>query len=233
MAVPPKKYLSRIMVFTSRLMAGLVIFVLLYFIAAFSLSKIAVNDHYTSPENGGIEIYLLTNGVHTDIALPVKNQWKDWNEFLPYSNIGSKDSTMNFAAFGWGDKGFYLHTPTWADLKVSTAFKASFWLSTSAMHVSYYHQLSESEKCRKIVVDADTYQKLTTYIEDSFIKSQDDGSLHIKGHSYWQNDAFYEAKRTYSLFYTCNTWTNQALQFSGLKACFWTPFDTGIFNMYK
>ena len=32
------------------------------------------------------------------------------------------------------------------------------------------------------------------------------------------NDAFYEAKGRYSLFFTCNTWTNNALKICKQKA---------------
>ena len=50
---------------------------------------------------------------------------------------------------------------------------------------------------------------------------------------YGKNDAFYEATGRYSLFHTCNTWTNNALKIAGQKACVWTPFDTGIFYHYQ
>jgi hypothetical protein len=50
---------------------------------------------------------------------------------------------------------------------------------------------------------------------------------------YGDNDAFYEAIGSYNLFKTCNTWTNNALKSCGQKACFWTPFESGIFYQYK
>ena len=46
-------------------------------------------------------------------------------------------------------------------------------------------------------------------------------------------DAFYDAKGSYNLTRTCNTWTNNALKAAGLKACLWTPFDSGIFWQYR
>jgi hypothetical protein len=44
---------------------------------------------------------------------------------------------------------------------------------------------------------------------------------------------FYNAKGRYSLFYTCNTWANQALKSANQKAALWTIFDFGIFQHYK
>ncbi len=233
MAMSKYKYLSKTFKFLIWITAGLSAFVLVYFIAVFAFSNITVNSHFASPEEGGIEIFLITNGMHTDIALPIKNELKDWGSSLPYTHTLSMNSTMGFAAFGWGDKGFYLETPTWADLKASTAFKASFWLGTSAMHVTYYRQLRETGECKRVVVSQDSYHKLVNFIENSFALKNDGTFAHIAGHSYAQHDAFYDAHRTYSLFYTCNSWTNEALKTSGLKACYWTPFDTGILKLYK
>jgi hypothetical protein len=56
---------------------------------------------------------------------------------------------VNYLAFGWGDKGFYLNTPEWADLKVSTALNAAFGLSSSAIHSTFYKKLRENETCKK------------------------------------------------------------------------------------
>lgn len=50
----------------------------------------------------------------------------DWSQKIPFSQTKGKSTDFNYIAFGWGDKGFYLDTPTWADLKFSTAFKAAF-----------------------------------------------------------------------------------------------------------
>jgi len=50
----------------------------------------------------------------------------------------------------------------------------------------------------------------------------------IEGYSYGSNDAFYEAKGSFSCFKTCNTWTNQTLKKAEIKTAIWTPFDSGI-----
>ena len=50
---------------------------------------------------------------------------------------------------------------------------------------------------------------------------------------YGNSDAFYDATGSYSLFHTCNSWTNNALKAAGMKASVWTPFDKGIFHQYK
>ena len=48
-----------------------------------------------------------------------------------------------------------------------------------------------------------------------------------------ENNSFYDAKQTYSLLLTCNTWINNGLKASGQKACLWTPDAGGIFYQYE
>ena len=63
---------------------------------------------------------ILTNGVHTDLVVPIKSAEIDWSKEIPIENTNSKSTNFNYLSIGWGDKGFYLDTPTWADLKFST-----------------------------------------------------------------------------------------------------------------
>jgi uncharacterized protein (TIGR02117 family) len=141
---------------------------------------------------------------------------------------------LKYIAFGWGDKGFYLKTPTWADLKASTVFKAAFGLSSAAMHTTFYDKLKEGKRCVRLDISKEQYQRLITYIEKSLQTDASGNPVTIGADArYNDHDAFYEAKGSYNLFHTCNTWTNDALKVSGQKACWWTPFDKGILNLYR
>lgn len=181
-----------------------------------------------------IPIYIYTNGVHTDIVMPVKNDLQDWSLTIPFANTRSKKTDYRYIGIGWGDKGFYLDTPTWADLKFSTAIKAAFWLSDSAMHCTYYHTMKEGDDCKMIMISRNQYQNLVKFVEDKFDRDQNGKFMLIPTNAvYGDNDAFYDAKGTYSFLYTCNTWSNNALKAAGQKAALWTPSDFGIFQHYK
>ncbi|WP_170828413.1 TIGR02117 family protein [Chryseobacterium soldanellicola] len=181
-----------------------------------------------------IPVYIYTNGVHTDIVMPVKNDWQDWSQKIPFKNTKSKRTDYNFVGIGWGDKGFYLDTPTWADLKFSTAFKAAFWLSESAMHCSYYTEMKEGDDCKKIMISKDQYKKLVQFVENKFDRDQNGNFVLISTNAVYDvNDAFYDAQGKYSFLNTCNTWANDALKAAGQKAALWTPSDYGIFLHYK
>ena len=226
------RFLKKCLKITTWFIVSFIGFLIVYAISALGLSRISVNSEVVQ-EGETIEVFILSNGVHTDIVVPVKNEIKDWTDEIQFQHTKSKDSLANYLAFGWGDKGFYLETPTWADLKASTAMKAATGLSSSAMHTTFYKNLSENDNCRKIQISKENYQKLVTFISDSFKRDSNQKNEWISGHSYGNNDAFYEAKGSYSLFYTCNTWTNNALKSANLKACFWTPYDKGILYHYK
>ena len=130
---------------------GIVVF---YLLCGFLIPYIKIDEEkVTEPET--VEAYILTNGVHTDLVVPVKSEQIDWSKEIPFENTRSKRTDFKYLSIGWGDKGFYLDTPTWADLKFSTAFKAAFWLSESAMHCTFYDKMIEGEDCKKITLTKD------------------------------------------------------------------------------
>ena len=218
-----------------KLLKYLAIFILslvTYLLIVTLLSFVSVNKD-VSENQKEIPIYILTNGVHTDIVLPIKNEHHDWSTQLKFEHTKSKDTTYQYAALGWGDKGFYLETPTWADLKASTALKAASGLSTSAMHVTFYKHLKENQSCKKLQVSLENYKKLIAFINESF-QTKSGEFLKIETDAvYGKHDVFYEANGSYSLFYTCNSWANQVLKSANQKAALWTISDSGIFRHYE
>jgi len=226
------KHLKKALKIIGIALACIVGFVALYLLSAYGFSHLSTSKETdTKPE---VAIYILTNGVHTDIVVPLRNEQMDWSCEVKFENTISKDTTARLMAFGWGDKGFYLNTLTWAQLKFSVAFKAATGLSTSAIHATFYKSLSEGSDCKKIMISKAQYGHLINYIQNSFKTDSAGQIINIPTTAnYNQYDAFYDAKRRYNIFYTCNTWANNALKAAGQKACVWTPFDKGIFWQYR
>jgi len=224
--------LKKIIKYTGYALLWLIAFVVVYLLCAWCLSRIAVGKE---AGEGDMAIYIKTNGVHADIVVPLNNGLLDWSREVKFSNAHLHDtSVIKYLAMGWGDKGFYLKTPTWADLTVCTALKAAIGFNTTAIHATFYEAMQENDNCKKIMISSGQYQRLVNFIKKSF---QTDSNGHVvpivTNANYSNADAFYEADGKYSLFHTCNTWTNNALKSCGQKACLWTPFDTGIFHLYK
>lgn len=84
-------------------------------------------------QNGDLYIYVQSNGIHTDVCLPAITKEFNWLDFVPKEDFLNNQS-FDFITIGWGDKGFFLDTPTWAELKVSTALNAAF-LPLSLIHI--------------------------------------------------------------------------------------------------
>ncbi len=217
----------------SKTLATVLGLLLLYIVLALVIPYIPVKKKATT-EVANIPIYIFTNGVHTDIVMPIKNEDMDWSKKIPFENTVSKNTDFKYVGIGWGDKGFYLDTPTWAELKVSTAFYAAFWLGDSAMHTTFYKEMKEADDCKKMLLTKAQYQQLIQFVDSKFDKNPAGQNILIPTKAvYGNNDSFYEAKGSYSFLYTCNTWTNEALKVTGQKAALWTPSDFGIFQHYK
>ncbi|WP_224995408.1 TIGR02117 family protein [Cesiribacter sp. SM1] len=210
------------------LLASLIGVIILYIVVALLLSCIPANRNATQATEG-VEIYITTNGVHADFTVPVITPTIDWRNHLPLRDYPGANSGFQYVAFGWGDKGFYLHTPQWSDLTLSTAANAILWPSPTAMHVTYYRRPPvPGNNSRRLVLSPEQYQQLARYIQESFERTEDGRFILIKNAGYSAFDNFYEARGSYSFLYTCNNWVNEGLKEVGVKTSLWTPFDKGI-----
>lgn len=210
----------------------LVVPMLLYVLTAFIGTLIPVNDP-PGKEQADIRIFLWTNGMHTDIVVPVTTEVMDWREIANPEHVISSAEGYDYIAFGWGDLEFYRNVPTWRDVTLGIGFRALFLPSPSAMHIKYHHHISENDHILGMDIDRKQYQLLTEYIRNSFDYDGQGVPQLVQDLHYNDTDAFYRAKRSLNLFYTCNTWANEALKYSGLTACLWTPFAEGVFYHHR
>lgn len=173
---------------------------ILYFLIALLLTYITVNNtNETIEEQEDMSIYIKTNGVYLDLILP--------NNSFEFLNLDCA-----YLAIGWGDKDFYLNTPTFSDLEVKTAFNALFLESPTLLHITKYQipqndwvEIQVSQEKLKEIKDM-----ITTYFNPQNLKA-------IQG--YGSSDFFYEAKGSNSCFFTCNSWVNYILKKAKVKSC--------------
>ena len=197
---------------------------LTYIALAFILSYIPVNSIEIT-EDHVHSVYLTTNGTHADLILP--------KELL--SPALEKDliiqETDQFYAFGWGDRDFFINTPTWADLKVSTALKALFTPTETLMHVNR-HSAKESDWL-EVKLTNEQLTQLQAEILSGFAIQKGNAKTHVAGHTYFGHDEFYNGSGSYTCLYTCNTWLNSTMKKCGVKAALWTPFDFGVLHWHE
>jgi len=158
----------------------------------------------------------------------------DWKTALDFSKFKTNPSQIKYLSFGWGDKGFYFDTPTWAELSAKTALTAAFTPSPTAMHVTVLQQKPTTGKMiRKTKVTKAQLLKMEEYILAS-IQTKNGKALHIDCCRYdGYDDNFYEANGSYYVFKTCNVWANQALKKGEVKTATWAPFDKCILYHFE
>lgn len=210
-------------------------FVLFYFLMVFLLKRISINKK-PSKEEEKVKIYVVSNGAHTDIILPFRNQVFDWSNFINLNDF--KEGKHLYVSFGWGDKGFYMDTPTWAELKPSVALKAILKLSRATMQVVLYEDLPESMKFRRtFLIGKEQYRHLVEFIKAHFEYNHKGEIIKIDfaGLPAYEemNYKFYEAEGRYHLFKTCNCWVNDTLKIAGIKTSLWTPFANAVFHLIE
>lgn len=205
---------------------------LLYLLLAVIGFLIPVNSNEETQDRQHT-VFLVSNGVHVDIAVPVKSEIMDWTSLVEPDHVRAKIHNFRYLSLGWGDLGFYRTTPEWDDLTPDTAFKALFLPSPAAIHATYYRDLWEDDQTISLQLDDNQFRRLTTYLLNSFSIPEDGDVKSVEGLHYGETDAFYPAPGSFSLFKTCNTWANNGLKYAGLEASLWTPFEEGIFYRYQ
>lgn len=193
--------------------------VIFYLIVAVALSLMGTNPQKTECEKN-MSLFVFSNGVHTDIAIPA--------EHLPYhlkEKLKIPEGTK-IISFGWGDKEFYINTPEWKDLTVKTAFKALFLKSESALHITFYSD--SNNYWNRLHLCPPQMDSMINYIENSFEVNENKEFIRVNVPGYSKLDVFFVSRKSFSLFRTCNVWTNKALKAANIKTSIWSPFDFGI-----
>jgi uncharacterized protein (TIGR02117 family) len=146
----------------------------------------------------------------------------DWLQVFPLKDFRAPPPDAEFVAIGWGDREFYLNTPTWGDLTASRAFGALSGGNRALVHVSYLRREQLARGAYALPLSQAQYAQLVGYVRAALPQGQ---ATPIAGAHYDNQDAFYEANGGYNLFETCNTWTGRGLRQAGVEVGRWTPFD--------
>ncbi|MGQ8633127.1 TIGR02117 family protein [Agrobacterium sp. DKPNP3] len=171
------------------------------------------------------EILLLSNPIHTDIALPVDNDLRRVFAELQEGGIAVNHPAAAYVVFGWGGRAFYIQTPTWADLKPMPVLR-SFTLDNSVMHVDVTGDFpADLAGVKRLRISEAGYQRLVAGIRASFAGNAG-GVRPISGAGYGPTDAFFEANGWFNALAGCNTWSAAMLREAGIQTGWWTPLPT-------
>ena len=206
--------------YTKWFLFGLFGLLLLYIAAAFIGSVWPTSPEVQNCPEQEHELFVTTNGIHLDIVLPIE-------EIPPHLVHPSyiTDSTTH-VAFGWGERTFFLETPTWGDLTFRNGARALLVSSESLMHIVRYRRPMES--WQRVEICTEALQALLLYLDQSFSKNGQDEWTEVPSTGYPSNHFFYESNGQYHAINTCNTWIGDALKAAEVKTGRWSPLTYGI-----
>ena len=205
----------------ARVLAMLILLPSGYGAAGLAGGAVPVNAGWRPPASG-VRVYLQSNGVHTGIVMPVDAAGLDWRRFarpgdLPDPRYGG----LRWITIGWGDRAFYVDTPTWADVRAGTVARAAIGSERTVLHVEYTTEPAEDEQTRAVTLRPEEYRRLAHYILSSAGRG-------VVARGYGGNDVFYEGRGHYSAYATCNEWVGRALRAAGVRVGAWTPFPVTV-----
>ncbi|WP_294059348.1 TIGR02117 family protein [Sphingomonas sp.] len=204
-----------------RMGLGLLGLVLLYLGAGTVGGAIPVNHGWRSGD-AGVRIYVIDNGIHTDLVLPMFAEPDGWSNLVrPQDFADSTTATATHLSFGWGDRDFYLNTPTWWDLNPIRVVKAMVGVGETVVHVERMYEPRPGRNVRAVTLRPEEYARLAAFIRATFGEGEP-----VRG--YGGSDVFYPGTGNYNMFNTCNNWTGAGLRKAGVKMGIWTPFTFGV-----
>ena len=197
------------------------LFGLIVLVAILVIGLIPVNNDF-EPTKDGIELFLVSNPVHADIIVPMTTNEVDWSERFGGTEFMGDVTDKSHVAFGWGDRGFFLKTKAWDDLKVSTAANALLLPSKSCVHVSFTNPDAYLNPV-SVTISPEQYARLVEFIDSTFELDEQGKYVQISGEAYSTNDAFFRAEGQYHFFNTCNSWVGRCLKTAGVRTPWFAP----------
>lgn len=195
-----------------------------YAVAGLVGSATPVNGDWRPPERG-VRIYVESNGVHTGIVVPKVAAGVDWRPLVPAEHLADpRYGAHRWVSFGWGERAFYLETPTWSAVKPATVLAAAIGSDRTLIHADHAPEPRPGVEVRALTLRPHEYRRLAAFIRGTFAERP----RHYRGYGPW--DAFYDARGRYSFGRTCNAWTGEALAYAGVRVGRWTPFPATVLN---
>lgn len=213
---------ARLRALVATSLAGPALLALGWLAAAFVGGSLPANAGWRPPVEG-VTIWVEANPIHTGLVMPKLAAGVDWRPFAPAEDLADpRYARFDHVAIGWGEKGFYLGTPTWRELRPGTVLGALVGSDATLLHVEHLPRPVAGDDERPVVLTPAQYRRLAAFI----MASRRPGGARYRG--YGVNDAFYDARGRYYLIRTCNSWTGDALRYAGVRVGRWTPLPATV-----
>ncbi|QDU30444.1 hypothetical protein ETAA8_55840 [Anatilimnocola aggregata] len=196
------------------------------------LGCVPVNHNYQIPAaDNCVVIFVRSNEIHADLVLPVTNQHtsQNWHDRFPPEHFQHRNVAGDeYVAVGWGNRAFFVETPTWEDFKLTTALRGLFTPSESVLHVEYV-PLAETREYHEVRITPSQYAIMCQHIEETIGNRDEHGhAVPATPKTFGDSDRFYNSTGTYHLFSTCNQWVGRGLKRAGVPTGLWTPLQQHV-----
>jgi uncharacterized protein (TIGR02117 family) len=178
-----------------------------------------------------VNIYVSGGAMHTNLIVPVATPEFDWHNHLELEEIGSTPAaTYRYLQFGWGDRIWYMQTPSWDRANYLDVFRVLFFpRNTAALLVKGHGSIPRyaGEELQCVRLSQTDYKTLMRFIEQSF-QLNPRGQKERLGDSRDRESGFYAATGYYSALRTCNSWTAEALQAANVNTPLWSGLSAPV-----
>lgn len=195
---------------------------LLFLLSAWIGPLIPRNAEWREPERG-VTILIADNGIHTEIVMPLVTDIVDWRAHFPPEALDDSSPTFTHVALSWGERRFFLETPSWSDLDPLTGLSAL--LGGEALFRADFHaDPVPGDAMRPLRISEDEYRRLVAALTAQ-LPAPEEARIYP---GYGRHDFFTTALGRYHIANTCNQWTSDRLAEAGVRAGLWTPLPGGV-----
>lgn len=206
--------------FAFQVLLALLSVLLLYGLAAWILGVMSAqpSSQFDSAVTGcqaTHKVYVVSNGVHLNVLLPMQSTAMNWRTFLPQTLA---NSTASMVQIGWGSRVFYTQVPTWGELTPKLAAQA-LWFDDAVLNVQATEAPEPNRRRVRMIQMCDSELQAL---------SQDLAAQFTSTEPLTDFDHFYTAQGHYTPILTCNEWMRQRLSHRSMPL--WSPFDGAVLN---
>jgi uncharacterized protein (TIGR02117 family) len=184
----------------------------------------------SSCKNSPYSVYLVADSMHVDLMVPVENSAFNWRSMVKLETIGKeKRNDYQYLKFGWGDRDFYMNTPSLDQVQYPRLIRTLFAPGNpTAIHINGYQEIpiDDTHVTKCVGLTQTQYLNLVAYLRRSFRNGKpdriQDGFVAAAG--------FYEATGFYSVANTCNNWVAGALDSADVTTPLWSGLSGPIMD---
>lgn len=197
----------------------------LYFFAATAGAlwpgNVAARDrHDTGPP---LHVGLAIGPIHTDLLLPLTPALRKRFAFAAKAGVPVDNPQAEWLVVGWGSRAFYTATGGYADLRLTTVWRAATG-DDAVLRLDVAGPIAaDAQGLDWIALSPRQISRLSDAILDSLA---DPAPLPDAG--FTATDTFFPARGRFHLVTTCNVWIGRTLRAAGHPFGAWTPTPFAI-----